>query len=147
MLRSFFVILSVFASRSFLLAKTPDAYFTTPPHISAIVDSEVESALKSLFIRELGYTLVGEKPVTSDESHYYLTEDPQVIEKLCAFLTTSFQNSKKFIFKASVRRGCSFEVELIHKSSLKRVILLYGKNFATKRFSFLASRVKAYSAL
>lgn len=123
MFLSFLMVIIAFVSSSSLLARTSceDCEMLCNKNVVAI-DSELESALKSLFIRELGYTLIGKKPVTSEWDLHYLTKNVKVIKKLREFLISSFRVSSKFILKISKESDSSFGIELIHKPALKRVI-------------------------
>ena len=113
---SFFAAIVVFMSASSLMAEAPPV-----PSVVA-VDSELEFALKSLFIEELGYTLIGAKPVTSEEDPYYLEMNSELIKRLHSFLKSAFQNSDKFILRMSKECDTGFDVELIHKTALRTVI-------------------------
>jgi hypothetical protein len=115
MLMSFFAAIVVFISASSLMAEAPPV-----PGVVA-VDSELEFALKSLFIRELGYTLIGTKPVTS-EHPCYLEKNPELIKKLRSFLNMVFKNSNTFILRMSEECDTIFSVDFIHKTALRRVI-------------------------
>jgi hypothetical protein len=113
---SLFVALFVAISASPLVAEAPD--------VRSVVaaDSELEFALKSLFIRELGYTLIGVKPVTIEGHPNCLEDDPELIKKVRSFLKTVFQGSTKFIFKTNEECDRFFHIELIHTAALRRLI-------------------------
>ncbi len=87
-------------------------------------DQKLENGLKILFSKEMGYTLLGEKPVSIDEwSEDYLRSSSD-IEKMLQFLQRTFRGSPRFIFKSVLKDDGLYRIELIHKQALKEVI--YG---------------------
>ena len=88
-----------------------------------INDSELESALEGFFIDELGFTLIGAKPATIREGRTdYLDSHPEATSGLLRFLTETFQNSTRFILKASATNNKSCFIEFINKVALRKVI-------------------------
>jgi hypothetical protein len=86
-------------------------------------DPELEAAVASLFIDELGYTLIGAKPVSIQESTTcYLGQHPEVAKKFFSFLTRAFKNSPGFILKISRECGGCHDIELFNKAALRKVI-------------------------
>ena len=86
-------------------------------------DPELESAIASLFIGELGYTLIGAKPVSIQEGgNYYLSQHPEATKRLLSFLTMAFKNSPGFIVKISGEWDGYYDIELFNKAALRKVI-------------------------
>jgi hypothetical protein len=81
-----------------------------------VIISDVESGLKSVFLSDFGYTLVGAKPVSIDlDLPEYMHNKTESKTALLNFLKSSFSNSSKFILRETV----SFDrLELINIDSL-----------------------------
>ena len=100
-------------------------------------DPELEKAYLGQFSREFGFTLVGEKPVSIEElDNEYLELNPSVIPKFLNSLKEVFSRSSKFIFKVFDEDSSHFTAELIHKPSLKKLIIenQHLKNFINTNF-------------
>ena len=94
---------------------------------------DVENCLRSIFSSDFGYTLLGEKPVSLDDSHdWYLDYKPEVQKPVTAFLTNVFKDSNTFVFKS---RGWFGKV-LINLKALSRQISRYKKlrRFVKQKF-------------
>ena len=90
---------------------------------SNLNDPDLELALASIFTDELGYTLIGEKPVSIQETtNIYLREHPEVVERLFPFLTKVFEKSPGFILKIFGELNASYDIEFFNVRALKKVI-------------------------
>ena len=95
---------------------------------------DLESSLSVVFSDDFGYTLIGEKPVSVEQSlSWYLNINPEEKDCLFNFLKGEFDSSSKFIFKLLNRHGY---MELIHKESLLKQICKYEKlsSFIKKKY-------------
>jgi hypothetical protein len=90
-------------------------------HVSFKNDRDLNRVIAAIFSEEFGYTLIGEKPVSLDESFLCLRGDEALKEKVGNFLELAFKNSPNFIVQTPVRNK-RFSFCLIHKLALKRVI-------------------------
>lgn len=101
------------------------------------IASELESAYVTLFSKEFGYTLIGEKPASKKEfNDEYLYSHPHVISKLSESLKRNFQDSKKIFFKVFNENNHHFTAELIHLPAIKKIASdnVYLKDFIKKNF-------------
>jgi hypothetical protein len=74
----------------------------------------IENSLRSIFSSDFGYTLVGAKPVSLDDSYdWYLDFYPELQRPVLLFLANTFKNSDNYIF-----RSRWYGRELVHKKSL-----------------------------
>jgi len=96
------------------------------------VDSNFESALMYLFAGEFGYTLIGEKAISLDESqNRYMHTHPDESNKLLVFLERLFRNSDAFVFKVFLYEHNCNRIELINK---RAVLSLIETDRRLKRF-------------
>lgn len=92
----------------------------------------LEHAYQTLFYKEFGYTLIGEKPVSIEEEieSRYLYDHPEALEQFLASLQASFQNSKTLVLKI-FREDRNCFIECIHKEALGALL---NKNTALQNF-------------
>ena len=114
------------------------------PCQASIISSDpgLEAALSSLFTNELGYTLIGEKPVSIQEgTTSYLRDHPEVAKRLFPFLIKAFKESSGFILKISGDWNQSCDIELFNIRALKKEILKHPelRTFIRKKFRNTAS--------
>ena len=95
--------------------------------------SAAEEYLKCLFCDDFGFTLVGEKPCSLDNSQtsYLKLLFPEDVEKATKFLKTTFSKSDRFIL-----REINGDLWLINKQSLSKTISKYNRlrSFVIKKF-------------
>ncbi len=89
-----------------------------------------------MFADELGYALIGEKPISHDYvQDSYLRIHPHVCERFITSLKEMFKDSNKYILKVFEftypDNRKSYEIELIHKPALKKLI---SKNALVRKF-------------
>ena len=120
----FCVVIGAFAGTASVLANVPiEAVPFLYQYCISKNDPELEFAVASLFIDELGYTLIGAKPVSLQEgSGPYLNKHPEVVKRVLSFLTEAFKNSPGFILKISEIDEGYFDIELFCKAAIKKVI-------------------------
>lgn len=103
----------------------------------ASFDIEIEDAYREMFAGDIGYTLIGEKPVSTDDIRgYHLATRHQVLEKFVSSLTATFRGSDKFVLKIfTVGRG--YGIELIHKKAVRDLISSNNslRQFINEKFS------------
>ena len=100
------------------------------------VESELESTYRSIFSGDLGYTLIGEKPISSSNIADNCLLVPSRIAKKCiSSLQETFKISDTYIFKVlgPIEDG---HIELIHKPSVREVVSKNAslRNFIRERF-------------
>jgi hypothetical protein len=84
---------------------------------------DLENDLVPIFSNDLGYTLIGEKPVSIEQNlDLFLDSHPDRKNQLFFFLKTVFRQSSRFILKVFADRD---QIELINKASLSKQILRY----------------------
>ena len=108
-----------------------------PSTTTTVTDPELECALSSLFTDEMGYTLIGTKPVSIQEAPtYYLGDNPEIATKARMFLKKIFQNSPTFILKTSLEYDCCW-IEFYNKTTIKKAIDEYPelRAFIQRKFS------------
>jgi hypothetical protein len=82
-----------------------------------------ESALMFLFKDELGFTLIGEKPITINWcENYELSHDKELSSYVFAFLSKAFAQSETHILNIVPLHPGVTEIQLIHKRSLSSLI-------------------------
>lgn len=87
------------------------------------VDRDIESAYRDVFTNELGYTLIGVKPVSLDElQYYYLHINPGSVKKFIESLGNTFKDSNSYVFKWFNWGENYFHIELVHKKSLRALL-------------------------
>ena len=100
-------------------------------------NDEIERNIGRLFKMELGYTLIGKKPVSIEEGRAFLEHDfSQQEEKIREFLIEAFKNSQSFILQLPADPKKCLPLTLIHKSALTKVINENEElnDFVTKKF-------------
>ncbi len=108
-----------------------------PTTLPIVKDRQIENALASLFSRELGYTLIGKKPVSIDvNDDYYLYKHPHVVKKVLNFLKKTFKDSPGFILKTKLHKDGSYRIELTNKKSFTNIISERPKLWALVREKF-----------
>jgi hypothetical protein len=108
--------------------------FFSAPLISNPVNTDLENGLRYVFSDDFGYTLIGEKPVSIQQSlGCYDRAEIEKREVLSVFLKRVFSNSASFIFKILQNHGY---MEIIHKKALLLQINKYEKfsNFVLKKY-------------
>ena len=62
--------------------------------------TEIESAYRVIFSEDIGYTLIGFKPISYDYlQDDYLRAHPETFKRVIASLKATFQESDTFVFK------------------------------------------------
>ena len=82
---------------------------------------DIDLHLREIFFAELGYTLMGVKPISFTDC-YSVEYNPQVKRRIFEFLKTAFHNSPKFILKIYNKKYRNHRIILIHKNSLQNLI-------------------------
>ena len=150
----FCVVIGIFVSiasvlENVLAEEIPFLY----QHCVSKNDPELEVAVASLFIDELGYTLIGAKPVSIQEgSNYYLRKHPEIVKRVLSFLTEAFKNSPRFILKISEEDDGFFKIELYCKTAVRKVIaenkelqtFIKNKFLSVNRFFSHVQRTKKF---
>ena len=116
--------MGIFVGGAPVRADTPSKEGVFPHKNSIFVeDPELESAVASLFSGELGYTLIGEKPVSIQEgSNCYLKQHPDVVKRLFSFLSLAFNRSSRFILRISGKWDGCYDIELFNKDAFRRIV-------------------------
>ena len=85
-------------------------------------DQELENAYRSLFSKEFGYTLIGEKPISFEENaiNEYLFYHPEVVAKFTYSLDKTFKNSHTVILKTFLEPD--YYIEIIHKPAVAQLL-------------------------
>lgn len=85
--------------------------------------TEKNAPLLCLFSKELGLTLIGEKPMSCEECIWdWDSPLPQRgREEFISWLNERFQNSSKYIFRTHTYRPGHIDIVLIHKPSFQKV--------------------------
>jgi hypothetical protein len=98
---------------------------------------DIESSLQYLFSGDLGHTLVGAKPVSSEEWFWCRSVTSQSKEDVVNFLKKNFNNSETFILHVSSPNPSLLDITLIHKPLLEKTINRekYLKNFIESRYT------------
>ena len=102
---------------------------------ACISDPDLEKGLMYLASQDFGYTLVGAKPVTIEQSMSFdLIINQKKRECLFSFLERTFHKSKNFIFNRLDRHGY---FELINKKTLLKQIRQYKRlnRFVRKKYT------------
>lgn len=97
-------------------------------------DSDLESGLMYLASGDFGYTLVGAKPVSIEQSlSLYLIKNHDKRNEVFSFLERTFRKSTKFIFKLLDRHGY---IELINKKAFLRLVRKHKRlsDFVKKKY-------------
>ena len=98
------------------------------------VDADLENGLRYVFSDDFGYTLIGEKPVSIQQSlGCYDGAEAEKRDVLFIFLKLIFSSSTEFVFKILQNHGY---MEIIHKKALLLQIEKYEKfsNFVLKKY-------------
>ncbi len=103
---------------------------------SSRADGELENGLKDLFSRELGHTLLGAKPVSSEDWFWYRSMTSQSKENVVNFLKQHFAGSKTFILYISAPHPCFLDITIIHKPLFLKTIQKekYLKDFLKRNY-------------
>ena len=105
--------------------------------------TELDELYRYTFSREIGYTLVGEKPVSADViPRWIFPYEPEVFDDFVFSLKNAFDDSDTFVFK--VFNSCEgYEVELVNKKALQELVAtnsaiksLIKKNFSSEKAFF-----------
>lgn len=91
-------------------------------------DKEFEDFCFDLFSREFGYTLIGIKPISTDELPCKYCNEKG--ERCLAILREMFQGSPNFVLKI-ICSGPFRSIELINRKSLRKLV---GRNCALRSF-------------
>jgi len=86
-------------------------------------NTTLEESLKILFCNELGYTLIGAKPVSEADCPFieqYLCKES--LDDICSFLDRAFQKSSRYILKIERDSTAYMTITLMHIPSLKKII-------------------------
>ena len=87
------------------------------------LDTRIEKVYREIFSKELGYTLIGEKPVSMEMGpNDYLDSHPYLTRLFLAHLRRTFYQSKRYIVKTFYDDGGHYTIELIHRPALKTLI-------------------------
>lgn len=93
--------------------------------LSLSTDSKIEDSLKTVFSNDFGYTLIGEKPISVEQSlNLYLCLNRDERDCLFKFMSLVFKNSETFVFKKLKKYGF---MELINIKSLINQIMACKK--------------------
>lgn len=95
-------------------------------------DRDLESAYRTFFSKEFGYTLIGEKPVSIEDGieSEYLATHPTLLKKFLSSLQQTFSSSRQILLKI-FWEGDFYWIEMIHKPALKKLI---GHNRQLRHF-------------
>lgn len=85
-------------------------------------NSDIELYLREIFTDDLGFTLLGEKPISFIEC-YSLKSFSEAKNRMLDFLQTTFYNSPRFILKIFEVRPRLYTIILVHKNALNQIIL------------------------
>ena len=85
-------------------------------------DLKLESGIRLLFSKDMGYTLLGKKPVSIEEWSEDYVWSSSDIEYVLKFCVKAFQESPRFIFKVILNEDGLYRIEFIHKKALKKII-------------------------
>lgn len=99
-------------------------------HFDECASANFESNLRSIFSNDLGYALVGTKPVSIDGLSESLCNDTKSKEAIFLFLEKTFSCSKRFIVR--IFRN-SDRIEIVNVKALLKQIFKHDK---LKRFIF-----------
>ena len=81
---------------------------------------EAENFFSDLFCRDFGYTLIGIKPISTDEVHGQYNR--KTADAYLSKLMEMFRKSDKFVLKVFYHGETYYSVELINKNSVRRVV-------------------------
>lgn len=121
-------------------------FISTVLSAQLIADSQnvdLEIGLRCVFSDDFGYTLVGDKPVSSDQTlSCFRDDEAEKRERFFNYLREVFQKSNRFIFKVLKKHGY---MELINKKSLYIQINKYKKlnDFVKKTYGSCDAFLKA----
>ena len=115
-----------FAAQNTTAQPTP----TTQAALESNYDEEFETLCFELFTRDFGYTLLGIKPISTDELPRKYCD--KLGERCFAKLKETFDKSPNFVLKI-IQDGPFYSVELINRGSLRALV---------KRNSFVRSFVR-----
>ena len=133
---------------SFNSANTLSLLAETSPIVAQSRDQILESGLTVLFSEDLGYTLLGEKPVTIVEcSDYYLCTNPVALDIVLQFLQKTFKRSSKYLVK-TFRDNQYYRIEFINRQALKNIVKKNSELqcFVNKKFSCLDGLLEKFDS-
>jgi hypothetical protein len=99
--------------------------------------TELDELYRYAFSRDMGYTLIGEKPVSLEGISYLeFPFEPEVLDDFISSLKNAFNGSEKFVCKV-FKSYDGYEIELIHRNALRALVTknLTIKWFIEERFS------------
>lgn len=95
----------------------------------------LECAYRMLFSRELGYTLLGEKPISEDSLSYYFKVFPEAQKTFITSIKNTFKGSSNLVLKV-FPFGKGYVLELINKKAVRRIVSkhVFVQKFIKNRF-------------
>ena len=110
-------------------------FFLSSRLLSASCNDALECAYRMLFSRELGYTLLGEKPISEDSLPYYFKVVPEEKQAFIASIVNTFAGSRNLVLKV-LPFGRGYVLELINRKAVRRVIAKHGvvQKFIKEKF-------------
>jgi hypothetical protein len=107
------------------------------PTASANSEHDHEASLALLFSKELGQTLIGEKPISFEECMIWTSPfAPHEREEVVSWLHACFDKSSKYIFKTHSFDPSNIDIFLIHKDAFQRVAAksVYLRHFVKRHY-------------
>ncbi len=98
---------------------------------SSTIDREIESAYRITFTDDIGYALIGAKPIATDDlQDLHFETHPQVLDQSITSLKSIFKDSDRFVLKTAGFCG-EYKLELIHRKALGQLV---AKNTFLQRY-------------